>query len=204
VRRDGHQESRGAGAAAGERRDLPGRGEPAHARSHHHEKRIRPGNYLVLVPSLYVWPHVRANCDPPWPLGLVYPAPAVREERRIDIPSGELLRVLRALADDTRLRLLRVVAERPRSTQELAPLLHISEATCSKHLRLLAEAGILQAKRDGYYVLYSLDRTRLSSLMPSITAFLVPDTSGNGEFAGKENFRRPRRRRNSGQNPESA
>lgn len=145
------------------------------ARSHGHEVRLEPGQHLVLVPSIYVWPHVRANCDPPWPLGLVYPAPVVREEGRVGIPPGELLRVLRALADDTRLRLLKVIAQRPRSTQELAPLLHISEATCSKHLRLLAEAGILQPKRDGYYVLYSLDHARLSSLLPSVSEFLARD-----------------------------
>jgi DNA-binding transcriptional ArsR family regulator len=142
------------------------------ARSHDHEVQLEPGQHLVLVPSVYVWPHVRANCDPPWPLGLVYPAPAVREEGGIRIPPGQLLRVLRALADDTRLRLLKVVAERPRSTQELAPLLHLSEATCSKHLRVLADAGILHSRRDGYYVLYSLDRSRLTSLQPGITDLL--------------------------------
>jgi DNA-binding transcriptional ArsR family regulator len=147
------------------------------ARSHDHEVRLSRGQHLVLVPSIYVWPHVRANCDPPWPLGLVYPAPAVREEGRVGIPPGQLLQVLRALADDTRLRMLKAVTERPRSTQELAPLLHISEATCSKHLRLLAEAGILHSRRDGYYVLYSLDHARLTSLMPSITEFLVTEAS---------------------------
>lgn len=141
-------------------------------RRHDHHVGLGSGQHLVLVPSLYAWPHVRANCDHPWPLGLVYPAPAVREEGRITIPPGDLLRVLRALADDTRLRILKVVAQRPRSTQELAPLLHISEATCSKHLRLLAEAGILQSRRDGYYVLYSLDRSRLTSLLPGVTDFL--------------------------------
>jgi DNA-binding transcriptional ArsR family regulator len=145
------------------------------ARSHDHEIRLEPGRHLVLVPSIYVWPHVRVNCDPPWPPGLVYPAPAVREEGRVSIPPSELLRVLRAVADDTRLRMLKVVAERPRSTQELAPLLHISEATCSKHLRVLAEAGVLASTRDGYYVLYSLDHARLLSLTPSISAFLAKD-----------------------------
>jgi DNA-binding transcriptional ArsR family regulator len=145
------------------------------ARPHDHEVRFSPGQHLVLVPSIYVWPHVRANCDPPWPLGLVYPAPAVREEGRVGIPPGQLLRVLRALADATRLRMLTVVAERPRSTQELAPLLHISEATCSKHLRLLADAGVLHSRRDGYYVLYSLDHARLTSVLPSITEFLAKE-----------------------------
>ena len=150
------------------------------ARPHDHQLRLAPGQHLVLVPSRYVWPHVRANCDAPWPLGLVYPAPAVREEGQVQIPPSEMLRVLRALADDTRLRLLSVVAQRPRSTQELAPLLHISDATCSKHLRVLAEAGLLHGRRDGYYVLYSLDRTRLACLQPSITAFLAADGAATG------------------------
>lgn len=150
------------------------------ARPHDHAVAIEPGQHLVLVPSVYVWPHVRATCDPPWPIGLVYPAPAVRAEGRVGIPPGELLRLLRALADDTRLRVLRTVAERPRSTQELAPLLHISEATCSKHLRLLAGAGVLAPSREGYYVLYSLDRERLASLLPAITEFLARDGHQRG------------------------
>jgi DNA-binding transcriptional ArsR family regulator len=151
------------------------------ARPHDHQLRLSPGQRLVLVPSWYVWPHVRANCDPPWPFGLVYPAPAVREEGQVQIPPGELLRVLRALADDTRLRLLSLAAQQPRSTQELAPLLHISQATCSKHLRVLAEAGLLHGRRDGYYVLYSLDRTRLAQLQPSITGFLTGDGGVRGQ-----------------------
>src|SRR4029453_16216687 len=30
---------------------------------------------LLLVPSFYVWPHVQVNCDEPWPLSVIYPAP---------------------------------------------------------------------------------------------------------------------------------
>ena len=41
---------------------------------------------------------------------------------RAPIAPEALVGVLRALADDTRLRALRFIAERPRSTQELAPL----------------------------------------------------------------------------------
>ena len=37
----------------------------------------------MLVPSAYVWPHVRVNCDEPWPLALVYPAPFARAERDV-------------------------------------------------------------------------------------------------------------------------
>jgi DNA-binding transcriptional ArsR family regulator len=68
-----------------------------------------------------------------------------------------LPRRLRAgLSDETRLHALALIAEKPRSTQELAPLVGLTEAGLSKHLRILADAGVVTSKRDGYYVLYSI------------------------------------------------
>ena len=32
-----------------------------------------PDNPLRLIPSVYVWPHVRVNCDAPWPLAVLDP-----------------------------------------------------------------------------------------------------------------------------------
>jgi DNA-binding transcriptional ArsR family regulator len=139
---------------------------------HEHVVEVDAGRTLVLVPSIYVWPHVRVNCDEPWPLALIYPAPAVAGAARPELPSAELLRVLRALAEPTRLRVLRLIAERPRSTQELAPLIGISEAGLSKHLRLLAEAGLLETRREGYYVLYRLVPERVRAAGDALPAFL--------------------------------
>ena len=123
----------------------------------------------------FVWPHLRVNCDPPFPVSLIYPPRSMRKQVAPKLPSGELVEGLRALGDDTRLRVLALIAERPRSTQELAPLLGLSEAAVSKHLRILAEAGVLSAKRDGYYVLYSLERERLAALSSTVLAFLDGD-----------------------------
>jgi DNA-binding transcriptional ArsR family regulator len=148
-------------------------------RPHDHEVEIGSGDLLVLAPSVYVWPHVRVNCDPPWPLGLVFPASSILRESRPRIPPAQLIGVLRALADDTRLRTLRLIAERPRTTQELAPLVGITEAALSKHLRTLAEAGLVERHRDGYYVLYRLVPDQVSALAPSLETFLDQPVPGN-------------------------
>ncbi len=140
---------------------------------HDHRVEIGPDESLVLAPSYFVWPHVRVNCDRPWPLTLVYPAPFVLGAARRELPSGDLLRSLRAVADATRLRALRLIAERPRSTQELARLIGISEAGLSKHLRLMAEAGLLSTKREGYYVLYSLVPERIDAVASGLPAYLA-------------------------------
>ena len=72
-----------------------------------------------------------------------------------------------------------MAAERPRSTQELAPLVGVTEAALSKHLRTLAEAGLLERHRDGYYVLYRIVPGQVAALAPSLEAFLEPPIPGD-------------------------
>ena len=80
--------------------------------------------------------------------------------------------MLRALGDQTRLRALKLIAERPLSTQELAPLVGVSQAGLSKHLRILAGAGVVQTRREGYYVLYSLAPDRIDGLSDAVRRFM--------------------------------
>jgi DNA-binding transcriptional ArsR family regulator len=142
-------------------------------RHHEHEVVVDESSRLLLTPSVYVWPHVRVNCDPPWPLALVYPAPALARIGRPRRPAEDLLRVLRALADPARLEMLRLIAARPRSTQELAALVGMTEAGVSRCLRLLGEAGLLVKRRHGRYLLYEMVPERLD-LTEAIAAFLTP------------------------------
>jgi DNA-binding transcriptional ArsR family regulator len=127
---------------------------------------------LVLVPSAYLWPHIGLVQEPPHTLALLYPAPAARLEVAPLLDAETLVPLLQALGNETRLRALQLIAEGPRSTQELAPQLGISQAALSKHLRQLAEVGVLEAQRDGYYVLYGLRADRIGGLSTSLQALL--------------------------------
>ncbi|NNN30752.1 helix-turn-helix transcriptional regulator [Streptomyces sp. S3(2020)] len=147
-------------------------------RPHDHEVTLSAEDRLTLVPSVYVWPHVRVNCDPPWPLGVVFPVSHLQRAAHVSMAPPELIATLRAVAEETRLRLLRLLAQRPRSTEELAPLLHLTPAALSKHLRVLARAGLVTTRRDGYYVLYSADRDRLAALAPSLHTYVLGTGGG--------------------------
>jgi DNA-binding transcriptional ArsR family regulator len=94
-----------------------------------------------------------------------------REARRTPVPT-ELAGALRAAGDSSRLEILRLVARRPRTTEELAALVGLSTSGLSKHLRALTEVRLVTSRRDGWYVLYSAERDRLASLSDDLLGYL--------------------------------
>jgi DNA-binding transcriptional ArsR family regulator len=144
------------------------------------EVALGPDDRLVLSPSAFVWPHVLVEAARPGVVVLVYPAPSVAAGAKPPFPPGELMKVLRALADDTRMQALSLIAQQPRSTQELARLIGITEGTLSRHLRQLVEAGLLTSRREGYYVLYAIDPKRLGWLAEALPQFVGASRDGSG------------------------
>jgi DNA-binding transcriptional ArsR family regulator len=116
-------------------------------------RRLRPGQQITLAPSAFLWPHVCVEPGPAWPTAVFYPLPERVGTSGLDADTA-LLATLRAIGDPTRLAILRLVIDRPRSTQELAELLSMSESAVSQHLRQLRSAGVVTSRRDGHYVLY--------------------------------------------------
>jgi DNA-binding transcriptional ArsR family regulator len=72
------------------------------------------------------------------------------------MPIADLALQLRAVADERRLRLLRLCADRPASVSALAAALVDSEPNVSRQLKQLAAAGLLRRSRQGQFVEYSL------------------------------------------------
>jgi predicted transcriptional regulator len=75
---------------------------------------------------------------------------------RTEIP-GEFLEVLKALADQNRLKIVGLLAQRPYSVEELAANLGLGASTVSHHLSRLSRAGLTSARAEGYNNVYSLE-----------------------------------------------
>jgi DNA-binding transcriptional ArsR family regulator len=144
-------------------------------RAHDEAIAVGPDTQIQLVPSAFLWPHVGLVHDSPDRVAVIYPAPFAAFDSPPDLLGDGKVALLRALGDGTRLRALKLIAARPRSTQELAKLLAISESAMSRHLHHLAECGLLEVRRDGYYVLYSLVRDRIDGLSAVLINFLESD-----------------------------
>lgn len=83
-------------------------------------------------------------------------------------PNQELLTFFKALADANRLRIVGVLAHEPRSVEQLAAALGLESSTVSHHLRRLSDAGLVEAKADGYYSVYSLRTDALEAKARSL------------------------------------
>ncbi|WP_369197836.1 ArsR/SmtB family transcription factor [Streptomyces djakartensis] len=146
-------------------------------RPHEHDIAVTRSHPVTFTASHYVWPHVRVTCDRPWPLRLTYPAlPLAPTSAGRPTSQEDTLAALRALAAAPRLQIITRLAGQSRSTQELAALLGLSPSVVSRHLHQLTEAGLTRTRREGYYVLYSLDPARLAQIATALTD-LIPDAS---------------------------
>lgn len=64
--------------------------------------------------------------------------------------------VLQALSDESRRTMLAVLRDHPATVSELAELLPIARPGVSRHLRVLREAGLVEAEQDGQWRIYRL------------------------------------------------
>ena len=109
------------------------------------------GRGLLLVPSVFVWPHVAYGFDPPWPPALIYPARGVAALWSRD-PTGSPNGLARLLGP-TRAAILTALDE-PASTTQLVAALHLSVGGVGDHLAALRAAGVVSRARTGRSVLY--------------------------------------------------
>lgn len=81
-----------------------------------------------------------------------------------DTQLEELLNFFKALADANRLKIVGLLAHQPYTVEQLASLLGVGVSTVSHHLARLAKAGLVTARAEGYYNVYSLQTEVLTDL----------------------------------------
>lgn len=88
-----------------------------------------------------------------------------------DVP--QLAAFFRALSDVSRLKIAGLLAESPLTVEQLAAMLELRPSTISHHLGRLAKAGLVSARADGYYSVYSFEASALEAMARRL---LAPET----------------------------
>lgn len=70
---------------------------------------------------------------------------------------ADLLAQMKALADPSRLRIVRCLDVEPLHVSEILEALGMGQSRVSRHLRILSDAGILRSSRNGSRIYYGLD-----------------------------------------------
>ncbi|AGL19845.1 helix-turn-helix transcriptional regulator [Actinoplanes sp. N902-109] len=92
---------------------------------------------------------------------------------------------LSAAAEPTRRRLLQLLATGPRTVNELAEHFTVTRSAISQHLAVLADAGLVTARKDGRQRFYRVVPAGIAQLRAEINRFwstelelLVHDATG--------------------------
>jgi ArsR family transcriptional regulator len=102
-------------------------------------------------------------------------------------------RLLKALADETRLRLLNLLAEEELSTGDLMEILNTGQSRVSTHLALLKEVGLVQDRRHGRRSLYGIVPGAPATLAESALKQARQSPEFEADMAGLDALRDRRR-----------
>lgn len=78
---------------------------------------------------------------------------------------ADVLRAIKAMADEHRLRILALLSQSPHTGEQLALLLGLRPSTISHHLARLKHVGLVRAEAEGYYSVYHLEADSLTAIV---------------------------------------
>jgi len=92
----------------------------------------------------------------------------------------DIVRLFKSLGDETRLRLLHLLLHHELNVNELVRIMDMGQSRISRHLKILADSGLLQSRRDGSYIYY----TRAGGAdLAHLTDFIIQAGGSRQDFA---------------------
>jgi len=100
----------------------------------------------------------------------------------------DFIKVTKALSDETRLRILNVLLLRDCCVCEIMQALDISQSRASRNLGILQDASFLKERRDGPWIVYSVNWETANYYASSLTK-LLRDSPLSNEILVKDKER---------------
>jgi ArsR family transcriptional regulator, arsenate/arsenite/antimonite-responsive transcriptional repressor len=91
-----------------------------------------------------------------------------------------LLRVMKALSDPNRVRVVKLLEDRALCVCEIQKVLGLAQPTVSSHMKILEDAGLVNKERQGTWMIYSQAEDNESpyvrTMLHELRGWLVEDT----------------------------
>ena len=95
----------------------------------------------------------------------------------------DIVKAMKALSDETRLRILNLLLERECCVCEVMQALDISQTRASRNLSALYDAGFLKLRKDGLWSLYSIDEEGMKPQFADLVEAVKKGLEGNDVVA---------------------
>ncbi len=124
---------------------------------------------ISITASTFISPHLLMYEDK----GILYLTILVLMEEKEETVPADLVNLLKALGDETRLKILHEMRKEPAATQSLAVNLKLTEAGISKHLKVLSNAGLVNKVRQGNYMMYSINKDAIDYIPYKLYEYIM-------------------------------
>lgn len=130
---------------------------------------------LIFIPSAHFGPYMRATkINDSFYIYFGAHLPEGSEIRLPELDRAEIVSRISALADDTRLQILQMIAENGEMrSQEIMEAINLSQPSVSRYLSQLTAAGYLQERRVNGAKVYILNDDRIEKTLKAVHAFLL-------------------------------
>src|SRR5215216_604169 len=130
---------------------------------------------LIFIPNAHIGPYIRsAKVQDSLYIYFGAHLPEGSEIRVPELDRAEIVSRISALADDTRLQILQLIAERGEMrSQEIMDVINLSQPSVSRYLSQLTAAGFLQERRANGAKAYILNEDRIEKTLKAVSAFLL-------------------------------
>jgi ArsR family transcriptional regulator len=91
----------------------------------------------------------------------------------------DIVKAMKALSDETRLRILNLLLVRECCVCEVMQALDISQTRASRNLSALYDAGFLKLRKDGLWSLYSIDNEEMRPHFADLVEAVKKALEGN-------------------------
>jgi len=136
---------------------------------------LKNAKELVFIPNAHFGPYIRGT-----KLGETFyiyfgaHLPEGSDVHIAELDRAEIVSRLSALADDTRLNILQMIADHGQMrAQEIMEAINLSQPSVSRYLTQLTATGYLQERRENGAKVYVLNKDRIEKTLKAIQAFLL-------------------------------
>ncbi len=91
---------------------------------------------------------------------------------------NELINFLKAVSDETRLKIIKLLLHKKLCVCELVAILKKNQPCISQHLTILKNAKLVKAKKEGFWVVYSINEKELKAKLKNFNELIEKPIGG--------------------------